>query len=74
MNLKDDIVLNFGPSGKYSLSIPIKDIEQSKIIGRSFIEAGIVLMTYANNVTQNNTPQTIQKTFTWMTDLDEKAA
>lgn len=71
---KDDIVIAFGPQGKYTLNIPIKDVEATEKTGKSFITAGMALVLYARGETEEQQPKDLQKLFDWMLNPDEKAA
>jgi hypothetical protein len=75
MNAKsEDIVLTFGPEGKHSLHIPIKDLEAVEKTGRSFVTAGMALLLFAQEQSGIDTPRDLQKLFDWMTPDSEKAA
>lgn len=66
MAAKEDIVIKFGPQGKFHLNIPVADIEAVEITARSFIEAGMTMWLYAQEKTSPDTPVDPQKLFDWM--------
>lgn len=73
MMCSDDIVLKFGPQGKFSLYIPLKDLDTTAETGRSLVTAGMAIMLRASQ----DAPQKIndpQKLFDWMRKESEKAA
>jgi hypothetical protein len=63
-----DVVIQFGPAGKYFLYLPIKDIEATAITGQSFVEAGRALSLYAQ---EKENKDTKQKVFDWDENWEE---
>ena len=57
MPKREDIVLTFGPQSNYKLHIPISDLDNLRETAYSFMEAGVALKLYADDVQPLEKPQ-----------------
>lgn len=62
MSSDNDIVIVFGPQGRFKLNVPLSDVEALELTAQSFIEAGKAMLLYAK---QKAARTSAQKTFDW---------
>lgn len=57
MEKQEDVVFMFGPEGRFQLHIPINKLDDIRQTAYSFMEAGVAMQLYADELDGQPVPQ-----------------